>query len=180
MLKPSSKPADPNPLAWAIVDEPTDGNRDPLDLGLERCECLAIGTVADHGPHGVHRTPPVKRSPAPGAFISSQGVNGYLIQPLIQPGWTLADARGQQPRLLNSQETPGDPYGPLPSGLKNPVSAVRSRPSAPVSDLKSRSYQSLDRTSDNNLDNNPEKPRPGGLAASEAPRRLRRVVPGAK
>ena len=107
-------------------------------------------------------------------------VSALVIQPLIQPGWTLGDFRGLSRCHLNSQEASGDPCGLHPTGLKNPVSAVRSRPSAPVSDLKSRSYQSLDRTSDNNLDNNPEKPRPGGLAASEAPRRLRRVVPGAK
>ena len=83
------------PSRIPALDEATDENREPLDLGLERCECLAIGTVADHGPHGVHRTPPVERSPAPGAFISSRGVNCYLLQPLIQPGWTLEDFRGQ-------------------------------------------------------------------------------------
>ena len=113
------KRADLNRLAWTIVDEATDGNKDPLDLGLQRCECLAIGTVADHGPHGVHRMPRVKRSPAPGPFISSQGVR--LFDPTVDPTWL---DFGRRPwtatSLFELAIDPGRPLWTPPCGSEKP------------------------------------------------------------
>ncbi len=109
------------------------------------------GTEHHHGHHGHETT----RSQPPPLRGISRPKSGVLTTVLTT---TPTAGGGQKRSMADAHEFQADADGrrryPWPH-LKNPVSAVRSRPSAPILDFRGTDYRQVERTTDKNVDNNP-------------------------